>query len=479
MIVRNNKNGVPSMEVSQQKVQLKIDGRQLTVPSDYTILKAAKEHGIDIPTLCFLEGANNPGACRICLVEVAGARTLQPACVFQVRDGLEVFTKTERVHNARKVNLELMLSNHDRKCLTCSRNQGCELQALAEKFNLTDVKYTEYRTEYKIDDESCAIVRDNNKCVLCRRCVGYCESVQTTYVIGAANRGFETSVGSAFDKSLADENCIMCGQCIAACPVGALKEKDGIAVVEEAIKQQKQMTAIITKAVLDEVAAEFSVDKSLVFGKISASLKRIGFSNVVSIASAVEKMVEGEAAKVLAGSTVISSFCESTNKFIRMFYEEQAGLLSNVEQPQLARAKELETFTVLISPCTAHKSQVGEELNAVLTTRELIKMIKNSAINFKNIPVDEKACDENSEYENYEEFGKLAELVQAKLPADKEFKIKTISGTGAARPTLDEIAQGNCEYHYIVITACEGGCKFGGGQRITCLDNKLERKCRH
>ena len=224
-----------------EMVNITIDTRKIQVPKHYTVLEAAKYANIEIPTLCFLKDINEIGACRMCVVEIKGARSLQAACVYPVSEGLEIYTQTPKVREARKVTLELILSNHEKKCLTCVRSRNCELQKLAEDLNIKDIRFEGEMIEHPIDDLSPSIVRDPNKCVLCRRCVNMCKNVQQVGVIDTNERGFRTIVGSAFDKSLAEVPCINCGQCINVCPVGALRERDDTDLVWEALHNRTSM----------------------------------------------------------------------------------------------------------------------------------------------------------------------------------------------------------------------------------------------
>ncbi|HOB19470.1 MAG TPA: 2Fe-2S iron-sulfur cluster-binding protein, partial [Candidatus Atribacteria bacterium] len=227
-------------------IKVTIDGIQVEVPKGTTALEAARVAGINIPTLCYLKGINEIGACRMCLIEVKGARNLQAACVYPVEDGMVIYTNTPKVKAARKANLELILSNHDRNCLTCVRNQKCELQELSAQLGVTDIPYEGQRINYTIDESSPSIVRDPNKCILCRRCVSVCRSVQGIGAIGVVERGFKTVVEPVFDKKLDEVNCIYCGQCITVCPVGALREKSDVERVWDAINDPDRHVVVQT-----------------------------------------------------------------------------------------------------------------------------------------------------------------------------------------------------------------------------------------
>ena len=263
-------------------VNLKINGQDVTVPAGTTVLEAARMAGIDIPTLCYLKDVSQTGSCRMCLVEIKGGRALQAACVYPVAEGLEVYTNTPAVRNARKVVLELILSNHDRKCLTCERNRNCELQALADELGVTDIHYEGVRNEYDVDELSPSIVRDNNKCVLCRRCVQMCKNIQTVGAIDAMERGFKTSIGCAFEKSLGEVSCVNCGQCIAVCPGGALREKDATDDVWAALANpDKHVVVQAAPAVRAALGEEFGYEMGTpVTGKMAAAMRRLGFDKV-------------------------------------------------------------------------------------------------------------------------------------------------------------------------------------------------------
>ncbi len=265
-----------------KKVTITIDNQVIQVPENYTVLEAARSIGIDIPTLCYLKEINEVAACRMCLVEVEGARNLQTSCVLPVREGMVVRTNTKKVREARKATLELLLSNHNRECLTCTRNGNCELQTLADELGVKDIPFEGEKTVAPVDTSSPSIVRDPQKCILCGRCVSVCQNVQTVGVLDFTNRGFKTVVGPAFDKGIGNVPCINCGQCIAVCPVGALREKESIDYVWEAIDDPNKHVVVQTApAVRAALGEEFGLPMGTrVTGKMVAALRRLGFDKV-------------------------------------------------------------------------------------------------------------------------------------------------------------------------------------------------------
>jgi len=282
-------------------VNVIINGQKLQVPKDYTVLEAARSANIDIPTLCYLKDVNEIGACRMCVVEIKGARSLQAACVYPVSEGLEIKTNTPAVRESRRVTLELILSNHEKKCLTCVRNRNCELQKLSEDLNIQDIRFEGETYKFPIDDLSPSIVRDPNKCVLCRRCVSVCKNVQTVGVIDAQERGFKTIVGSAFNKSLDEVPCTMCGQCIVACPVGALREKDSTDEVWAALADPNKHVVVQTApAVRVALGEEFGMPiGTRVTGKMVAALRRLGFAKVFDTDTAADLTIMEEGTELL------------------------------------------------------------------------------------------------------------------------------------------------------------------------------------
>ncbi len=512
-----------------EMVTIQINGQSMSVPKDYTILQAARQAGIDIPTLCYLKDINEIGACRMCLVEVKGARTLVTACVYPVNEGMEVFTNTARIRKARKAVLELMLSNHNRNCLTCVRNRNCELQKLAEELNVTDISYEGEYTATTVDDFSPSIVRDNSKCILCRRCIAVCKKVQTVGVIDAIERGFNTQIGCSFEKSLNETDCAMCGQCIAICPVGALHEKDGLEPVWNALADETKHVVVQTApAVRAALGEEFGLPIGTpVTGKMAAALKMLGFDKVFDTDFAADLTIMEEGTELIqriqngGKLPMITScspgwvkFCEhnfpdflenlSTAKsphemygaVLKSYYAEQAGI-----DPK-------DIYVVSVMPCTAKKFEAQREelsgtgypdIDAVITTRELAKMIKEAGIEFNKLEdavfdspfgdeatgagvifgatggvmeaalrtVSEVLTGKTFDEVEYEAVRGTDGVKEATVTiGDMEVKVAVAHGLGNARKLLTAIREGKADYHFIEVMACPGGCVTGGGQPI-------------
>jgi len=512
----------------EEMVNITINSKKLRVPRNYTVLEAAREANIHIPTLCFLKDINEIGACRMCLVEIKGARSLQAACVYPVSEGLEVNTQTPAVREARKATLELILSNHEKKCLTCVRNRNCELQKLADELQVDEIRFEGEIINHPIDNKSHSIVRDPNKCILCRRCISMCRNIQQVGVINTNERGFRTIVGSVFELSLADVPCINCGQCINVCPVGALKEKDSIQTVWEALAN-KDLHVIVQTAPAVRVALgeEFGYPiGTRVTGKMVTALRQLGFDKVFDTDTAADLTILEEGTELInrikngGKLPLITSCSPGWIKLCEHYYPEFLDNLSTCKSPHEMFGALLKSyyakkagidpsriFVVSVMPCTAKKFESKRlelastgypDVDAVLTTRELARMIKEVGIDFTSLP-DSQFDDPMGEASGAGEiFGATGGVMEAALrtvveilngkPAEdieyhevrgvegiKEASVKaggmTINvavahGTGNARKLLDKIRNGETNYHFVEIMACPGGCVNGGGQPI-------------
>jgi NADP-reducing hydrogenase subunit HndD len=511
-----------------EMVNITIDTRKLQVPKGYTILEAAKSANIKIPTLCFLKDINEIGACRMCVVEIKGARNLQAACVYPVSEGLEIYTQSPSVREARKVTLELILSNHDKKCLTCVRSKTCELQTLSEELNIKDIRFEGETYRFPVDDLSPSIVRDPNKCVLCRRCVSMCKNIQTVAVIDTNERGFKTIVGSAFNKPLAEVPCVNCGQCITVCPVGALREKDDTDKVWNALANKDLHVVVQTApAVRVALGEEFGMPiGSRVTSNMIASLRRLGFKKVFDTDTAADLTIMEEGTELLhrikegGKLPLITSCSPGWIKFCEHNYPEFLDNLSSCKSPHEMFGAVLKSyyaekegidpsriFVVSIRPCTAKKYEAQRpelsstgyaDVDVVLTTRELARMIKEAGIDFNELPerqfddpmgeasgaavifgatggVMEAALRtvaeilEGKSIDNieYEAVRGVEGIKEATVEAGgMKIKAAVAHGLGNARKLMEKIKAGEAEYHFIEIMGCPGGCVNGGGQPI-------------
>ncbi|TZE81222.1 NADH-dependent [FeFe] hydrogenase, group A6 [Calorimonas adulescens] len=510
-----------------EMVKVTIDGITKEVPKGYTVLEAAHSIGIHIPTLCYLKDINQIGACRVCLVEIEGAKGLQASCVYPVSDGMVVRTNSPKVRKARKYNVELILSAHDRNCLTCVRNKNCELQTLADELNINEISFDGENIHYPIDDLSPSIVRDPNKCVLCRRCIAACNE-QTVYAIGINNRGFKSVVSPVFGRSLNESPCINCGQCLISCPTGALREKSSIEKVWNALNDPDTHVVVQTApAVRAALGEEFGYPiGTLVTGKMAAALRRLGFDRIFDTDFAADLTIMEEGNELLkrlkngGPLPLITSCSPGWVKFCEEYYPEFIENLSSCKSPHMMLGAIIKTyyaqkvgivpekiFVVSVMPCTAKKYEIErpemtfygmKNVDAVITTRELARMIKEANINFNALP-DEDFDDPLGESTgagvifgvtggvmeaalrtvadivegkdldtiDYNEVRGLDGVRESSVTIDgMEIKIAIANGTGNARKLLDKVKAGEAFYHFIEIMGCPGGCINGGGQPI-------------
>ena len=514
--------------MEKEMVNLTIDNQKITVPKGTTILNAAKKAGIDIPTLCFLKDINEVGDCRMCIVEVEGRKGFATSCIQTVEEGMVVHTHTQNVLEARHVILDLIISNHAKDCLTCTRSGNCELQALATKFNVLNIEFEGERTEHKVDDLSPSIVRDFNKCILCRRCVAACKNVQKIGAIDCINRGFESCISTVGDHSLNDVNCTFCGQCIEACPTGALHEKETINDVWVKLKDP-ETTVIVQTAPAVRVALGEEFDMPIgtnVVGKMITALKRLGFDKVFDTNTGADFTIMEEANEFVERYTqkdnlpMITSCSPGWVKFIEMNYPELLPHLSSCKSPHQMFGAVLKTYyaqregidpakmyVVSVMPCIAKKFErqrpemkEGElyEVDNVITTRELARMIKQANIEFTKLedgtfddPMGEATgagaifgttggvmeaalrtaqdilTGENLDKIDFEAVRGGNGIKRATVNvAGKEIKVVAASGLANARTILEEIKNGKADYQFVEIMACPGGCIMGGGQPI-------------
>ncbi len=510
-----------------EMVNVKVNGIAVSVPKGSTILEAARAAGVEIPTLCFMKDKNEIGACRICIVEATGTRGMVTACVYPVAEGMEIKTNTEKVQKARKTTLELILSTHDKKCLSCPRSTNCELQKLCLEYGVDEDAFEGFKPHYELDTSTAHLVRNNNKCILCRRCVAACQE-QYVGVIGANLRGIDTNIDVPFGLKLNDVPCVSCGQCTVVCPTGALTEKDDTdkvwAALADPTKHVVVQTAPSVRATLGEC---FGMPiGSNVEGKMVAALRRLGFDKVFDTDMGADLTIVEEANELVQrlqnGGTLpmITSCSPGWVKFAEMYYPELLGHLSSCKSPQQMTGAVIKTyyaekmgidpkdiFSVSIMPCTAKKFEVGREdqsasgypdVDVALTTRELGRMIDRAGLKFTALPdeeFDDPLGDDTGAAVIFGATGGVMEaacrtanawLNGANEPLElkavrgtqgikettvvvggKELKLCVASGIANAKIVMDKLKAGNPEgWSFIEIMCCPGGCVNGGGQPI-------------
>jgi len=519
-------------------VELTINDIKVKAEEGMTILEAAKSVGIHIPTLCHMKDLFPTGACRICVVEVEGMRGLTPSCAYPVMPGMKVQTNSSRVRVARKTIVELLVENHPQDCLICVRNKNCELQDLAERYNLREHRYVGEKKDHAIDISSASMERDPAKCILCGRCVRTCGEIQKIGAIDFTNRGFKSNVTTPYNIGLNVSDCILCGQCILVCPTAALREKSHSKDVMNALRNKKKFTVVqIAPAVRASVGEEYNLPLGTnVTGQLVSGLRRLGFQKVFDTNFGADLTIIEEATELINrvsnGGTLpmFTSCCPGWVKYIEQNRPHLLKHVSTCKSPHEMEGAVIKTYyakkmgidpkdvyVVSIMPCTVKKFESGrpelseeymQDVDAVLTTRELVRMFKMAGIDFNDLPEDEfdnplgestgaaaifgttggvmeaalrtaYSFISGKELDNLDlkEVRGSAGIKSATIPIkDLNVNVAVVNGIGNIGNILDEIESGESKYHFIEVMACPGGCINGGGQPIHQKPEKVKKR---
>lgn len=512
-------------------INITINNMDIKVPRGTTILDSAKQVGIHIPTLCHLDlhdfgVVNKTASCRICVVELENRPNLVPSCAEIANEGMHIKTDSLKAINARRNNLQLLLSNHPFECLTCIKNLDCELQSLAEELNIRDIYVKGEKMDYPIDYSSNAIVKDPNKCVMCRRCETMCNDVQTVGVLSAINRGFNVTVAPAFNLDMLETSCTYCGQCVAVCPTGALTERSDIGKTWRALSNEKTHTVVqVAPAVRVAIGEMFGLEPGTISTpQLVSALKRLGFDGVFDTNFAADLTIMEEAHELMhriktgGRLPMLTSCCPAWVKFIEQQFPDLIDVPSSCKSPQTMLGAIAKTYyaekmgidpnnmkVISIMPCVAKKAESARpelskedvfNVDYVLSTRELGHMIKEAGIEFNKLEgndfdsilgestgagaifgttggvieaavrtAKELMTGETLENIDFKELRGLAGVRKATIKiGDMDLNIGIAHGLGNARKLLEEIQKGTSEFHAIEIMACPGGCIGGGGQ---------------